>query len=264
MERRLNIDGPTFLVGRFVHRIFVKHDAEPNVDLAERNLEGAVIVDPGNVEAVEVGLDVFVVFVRRSQSASRHPFLGGICAHPRSRRVGQPPVQVILQDVPETRRLGILRIKNGVSGLLKALTESTNFGPLLEGFLCLNRVGRKLQFLDPSEEPFDLRKSGSFMALHRPVEFLLRARLCYACGRSESLPHNSDHECERATEFFQRLLSDELLGAPDADRRVILPINYLEPYVPKLCCLAVVALKEISNDLPFSIHVAGGRQKDVI
>ena len=61
----LNIDCTGIILFGLFRRVFVEHDAQPYVDLAERNLERPIVVDPGNVQAAKVAIDVLVVFRRR-------------------------------------------------------------------------------------------------------------------------------------------------------------------------------------------------------
>ena len=87
----------------------------------------------------------------------RQPFL-----RPRSRRIGQPLLEVALEDLGKPGRTRILRVEDRVVQVLHPLAEGEDLLPLLQRLdRCLVRICRQpVQLVHFAEEPFYLREAG--------------------------------------------------------------------------------------------------------
>src|SRR6266849_6237826 len=136
--------------------------------------------------------------------------------------------------------------------------------PLTQGLRNGVRVSRRDELIDTPKEPLDFRKARSPMRLQSPPKLLLGTRVCRACGRAESLRHESDDQGKRLAKPLQSLVRDQFLGASHPDRGVVSPIHDFKAYSPKMGGLSVVALEELPHKLSLLGQISRGGKENMV
>ena len=233
----------------------------------------AAVVRPRGIEHLEVDLVeplrhgrsiTFRIEFRRQYSRNARPPRLGDLAAPRPSRIVHPQVEVVIEDPSEVSGAGVFGEEDGIVEVLHPLPEGSHFLPLIECSIRLIGISGQLQLLDLAEEPLDLREAGGVVSLFCPLELFLGPRFRLAARRAESLRHDADHHGQRVFELLQCLLRDQFLRPADADRRVVLPVDHFELSTPQMSGAAVVIVEEPPDMLPLPIHIAGGREEDVV
>ena len=173
-------------------------------------------------------------------------------------------VEVAFEHLGEAGCARVFGVEDRVVQILHLLAEGEHLFPLVECGHRLLGIGWQFQPIHLAEEPFDLGEACSFVALHRPVELFLCARFRLAARRTEPLAHDTHDQCQGVSILFQRLLVDEFLRSADAYRRVVLPVDNLEPGIPDLGRVAVVFVEKLAHVLPFRPDITGRGEEDVV